>query len=272
MPRGITEQEVVDAADGLLLRGERPTVDRVRRTLGRGSPNTVNRHMAAWWKRLAEKVGAGQSLELRPPALEAAFQTIWQEALISAQAVADERLQRDRGALQKEVDALSEARSLLEAREAALAQAKALLESELSDLRGRLDQERTNARQLEAARDAALKEGAEAEKKAARLASQVEALQGRLEGNQKHFGERYAARDAEHEREVRRLKAEVERLRAAAKSDRAALAKAERELAASRGELAAVQRSEALLRDRLMPKARGTHRRRKTSPPPAASA
>jgi chromosome segregation ATPase len=270
MTRGITEQEVTAAADGLLLAGERPTIERVRRALGRGSPNTVNRHLDTWWKGLARRVGAGEGVERWPQALELAFQTLWQEALVTAQTAADGRLHSDRKALQDETDALARARAELEAREAALAQAKTLMESELAGLRDRLAQERAAGRELGAARDAATKERAEIDKKATRLASQLEVLQERMEGNQKHFTERYAARDAEHEREVRRLKSELERLREAGRSDRAALTKAERELAASRGELAAVQRSEAQLRDRLIPKARVARRRRKA--PPTASA
>ena len=57
MARGITEHDVFAAADALLVRGERPTIERVRQELGRGSPNTVNRMLDVWWARLAERLG-----------------------------------------------------------------------------------------------------------------------------------------------------------------------------------------------------------------------
>ena len=47
MERGITEEDVRGAADAIVGRGERPTIDRIRAELGRGSPNTVNRHLDA---------------------------------------------------------------------------------------------------------------------------------------------------------------------------------------------------------------------------------
>jgi hypothetical protein len=38
MPKGILHDQVIDAADTLLLAGERPTVERIRTHLGTGSP------------------------------------------------------------------------------------------------------------------------------------------------------------------------------------------------------------------------------------------
>lgn len=56
MPRGITEQDVFEAADNLLARGECPTIERVRQTLGTGSPNTVNRLLDLWWASLSKRM------------------------------------------------------------------------------------------------------------------------------------------------------------------------------------------------------------------------
>lgn len=68
MARGITEQDVLEAADALLARGERPTIERVRQELGRGSPNTVNRHLDAWWTSLAVRI-QGNTNSALPSAL-----------------------------------------------------------------------------------------------------------------------------------------------------------------------------------------------------------
>ena len=40
--RGIQEADVFAAADALLAEGQRPTIERVRLKIGRGSPNTVS--------------------------------------------------------------------------------------------------------------------------------------------------------------------------------------------------------------------------------------
>ncbi len=63
MARGISEQDVFEAADKLLARGERPTIERVRMELGRGSPNTVNRLLDGWWGSAEIRVKMPHSLE-----------------------------------------------------------------------------------------------------------------------------------------------------------------------------------------------------------------
>ena len=69
MARGITEADVFKAADTLLARGERPTIERVRQELGSGSPNTVNRHLDAWWSSLARRMQGGSSSSAVPATL-----------------------------------------------------------------------------------------------------------------------------------------------------------------------------------------------------------
>lgn len=56
MARGITESDVHAAADELVGKGERPTVERIRAHLGTGSPNTVTRWLETWWKRLGTRL------------------------------------------------------------------------------------------------------------------------------------------------------------------------------------------------------------------------
>lgn len=52
MARGVTQEQVNDAVEQLLLEGERPTIERVRAVLGTGSPNTLTRMLDHWWKGL----------------------------------------------------------------------------------------------------------------------------------------------------------------------------------------------------------------------------
>ena len=56
MARGITELDVHGAADALVAKGERPTVERVRAHLGTGSPNTVTRCLETWWQSLGSRL------------------------------------------------------------------------------------------------------------------------------------------------------------------------------------------------------------------------
>ena len=56
MARGITESDVHTAADELVGKGERPTVERIRAHLGTGSPNTVTRWLETWWNRLGTRL------------------------------------------------------------------------------------------------------------------------------------------------------------------------------------------------------------------------
>ena len=56
---GITAADVDRAADALLRAGQRPTIEKVRLEIGRGSPNTINPLLDAWWSRLAGRLDAG---------------------------------------------------------------------------------------------------------------------------------------------------------------------------------------------------------------------
>ncbi|CAN7331565.1 DNA-binding protein [Rhizobacter sp. LjRoot28] len=56
MGRGITQTDVWQAADALLLEGARPTIERVRQKIGSGSPNTVSPHLETWFKHLGARI------------------------------------------------------------------------------------------------------------------------------------------------------------------------------------------------------------------------
>ena len=54
-PRGVQLEDVWAAADAVLGLGERPTIERVRQQLGRGSPNTVGPMLDGWYGSLAKR-------------------------------------------------------------------------------------------------------------------------------------------------------------------------------------------------------------------------
>ena len=78
MARGITQDRVNQAADALLQRGQRPTIDKVRAELGTGSPNTLIRLLEIWWAGLAERLAAQARADLPgvPEPVQGAMMTL----------------------------------------------------------------------------------------------------------------------------------------------------------------------------------------------------
>jgi len=64
--RGVQQEEVWAAADTLIAAGERPTIERVRLKIGRGSPNTVSPMLEAWFATLAPRLGVAASGGAQP--------------------------------------------------------------------------------------------------------------------------------------------------------------------------------------------------------------
>ncbi|HDS1530299.1 TPA: DNA-binding protein [Stenotrophomonas maltophilia] len=107
MARGITESDVHSAADELVTKGERPTVERIRAHLGTGSPNTVTRWLETWWNRLGTRLQpARPDLEDAPAALAELAGQWWELALKHAQEAARRELASSEQALAAEREAL----------------------------------------------------------------------------------------------------------------------------------------------------------------------
>src|ERR1700675_4726669 len=82
-PRGMTGRDVELAADALPRVGERPTIEKIREKIGRGSPNTINPLLDAWWKRLASRLDAGPAaLHRLPESVAHAAEALWMQALV----------------------------------------------------------------------------------------------------------------------------------------------------------------------------------------------
>nr|WP_329030947.1 DNA-binding protein [Pseudomonas aeruginosa] len=90
MAVGVPEQEVFAAADAVLERGERPTVERVRLELGRGSPARVGALLDQWWEQLAQRLRGETRLPGLPREVAQAFIEVWQQATTLAQSVAEQ--------------------------------------------------------------------------------------------------------------------------------------------------------------------------------------
>jgi hypothetical protein len=109
----ISQEDVFGAADELLIEGHRPTIDRVRMRLGRGSPNTINDHLDAWWARLGARLRdvPGREFPQLPERVAASLQRLWNDALEGAH----EAL---KSTIEGREQSLAERESALEARQA----------------------------------------------------------------------------------------------------------------------------------------------------------
>lgn len=109
MAVGVPETEVFAAADRVLARGERPTVERVRAELGRGSPARVGQLLDTWWEALAQRLAGETRLPALPAEVAQAFKTVWNFAAAQGQAVADAAITEAQASLTQQRTALAEA-------------------------------------------------------------------------------------------------------------------------------------------------------------------
>ena len=83
--RGVSQSDVSHAADSLLRAGERPTIDKVRAKIGKGSPNTSNPLLDAWWKTLSARLDSGPAaLHRLPETVAHIAEALWMQALEEA--------------------------------------------------------------------------------------------------------------------------------------------------------------------------------------------
>ncbi|PXW98096.1 plasmid replication DNA-binding protein KfrA [Sphaerotilus hippei] len=210
--RGITETDVWNAADALLLEGARPTIERVRMKIGRGSPNTVSPHLDTWFRHLGQRIqdpGAFAAVpEVPDPVLQAA-RHFWETALATARAEHQAALDEARGQMQEQVEAAvlreAEARGLADR----AGQALASTTTELEQARTALDQLRlTQAADL-ARLDAAQARGAALEQQIEQMDAHQRAERTDLQQavrqaeDRAAATERRAALDMDRERQAR---------------------------------------------------------------------
>lgn len=109
MARGVTQEQVNEAIEQLLLAGERPTIERVRATLGTGSPNTLTRMLDTWWKGLGDRLTAQRrsaAVPDAPAAVVDAATALWEAALAAGQAHAEAAVAPERAALAEALTAM----------------------------------------------------------------------------------------------------------------------------------------------------------------------
>ncbi|NUT76893.1 plasmid replication region [Pseudomonas sp. C1C7] len=165
MAVGVPEHEVFAAADAVLARGERPTVERVRLELGRGSPARVGSLLDQWWEQLAGRLRGESRLPGLPAEVAQAFVAVWQQAIHSAQGVAERALIEQRQVLAAELEraAAVEEQARQDAAQfrhqaAQAVAARQAVELRLVDLELLLAQRKTQVEDLQQQREGLLRE------------------------------------------------------------------------------------------------------------------
>lgn len=277
--RGIQESDVFAAADALLAEGKRPTIERVRGKIGRGSPNTVSPMIERWFATLGERLAGtqarsgtatGNDAGGMPPGVRNAAKLLWETARREAGEIQRGELASARSELQAREDALAETQATLAQREDAFAQARVSLDAALA-----------SSQQTREALERQLREHAiEAHRVRTGLEDEIRrltALLAQAAEAQEQMRHEHAATVAAKDRDLRqaearhgvhekRMLAEIDRARQAAKTLQAELTKeqhrrlqgeeaAAKRLEGERGKLARVREeareAEAALRNRL---------------------
>lgn len=233
--RGIQPADVFAAADALLAEGQRPTIERVRQKIGRGSPNTVSPLLERWFATLSARM-AGTAPGSSSPANEAASvpatvqsaaQLLWDTARREAQAQEQSTQASARDELHAREEALEEGLVTLAQRETAFAQTRSSLDSALAAAQ----------QAAEALRQQLRDQAREAQRMRSDLDGQVVQLNAQLaQAMERHEAARrahdqvLAAKDQDlrqaeerHAQEHQRMLLEVDRARQATKSMEAEL-------------------------------------------------
>ena len=268
MARGISEHDVHQAADAVVLAGERPTVERIRAHLGTGSPNTVVRWLDTWWRGLGARLDeqrARLALPEAPEAVAALAGQWWALAIEHATAAAERSLATVRETLREEREALEDARGAfaqeaLALREAAAAagQAKDVAMARTDELERLVTALQSQVGEITAQRDSAEARASETDVQRRRLIEQLEALRTQVATERDSIDQHVRATEDRAHAEVdqarqearelsQRVEALIHGLRAAESSHRSELDVLRRQVSEARADAASQRaRSEAL--------------------------
>lgn len=253
--RGISEHDVWAAADTLLMSGQRPTIERIRQQLGRGSPNTVSPYLDAWFAGLGARLqgvdgGAAalpDGVAMPEPVARAALD-LWTLAISEARTALAEEAAVQRAALDARAAELAADREALEQARAVLHEQIASAETAAADARQARDEAQAQARRAEA-----LLIDAQADAVASRqsLASARDAAQAMQEAHASHRADWDAERTKLAERadaNERRLMLELDAARESIKSLQQERKQTQRQLQDTETSLAAMTEAQHEMR------------------------
>jgi hypothetical protein len=149
----ISQADVFRAADELLIEGHRPSIDRVRMRLGRGSPNTINDHMETWWTKLGSRLRdlPDRTFPQVPERVGQALQLLWNEALEGAHETLQSALLEREEAIAHQEQVLESRTLQLADREQVVGTRAAAIEESLGLVREQLSAANQRAENLETA-------------------------------------------------------------------------------------------------------------------------
>ncbi|WP_082036840.1 DNA-binding protein [Pseudomonas rhodesiae] len=215
MAVGVLENDVFAAADAVLARGERPTVERVRLHLGRGSPARVGGLLDQWWARLAERLNAATRLPTLPTEVAEAFVAVWQQSIYLAHGVAEQALTEQRQVMIAEharvaaAEELAREDAVLARQLATIAQAaQQVSETRLTDLELLLEQRVKQIQDLQHQCDSILRDRGDTQQRNQILQRELRAL--RLKAEEERISQDAYVRSVEDRahREVDRAREE----------------------------------------------------------------
>lgn len=133
---GIGFADVEKAADALLREGTRPTLERIRTRIGRGSPNTIQPLLDRWWKSLSARLDAGPAaLHRIPESVVHVVEALWLRLLAEARIRADQERSSEAAAQSADRQTLEVRSYVLSLREGELEERLRQREDELARLR-----------------------------------------------------------------------------------------------------------------------------------------
>jgi chromosome segregation ATPase len=250
MAIGVPEGDVFAAADAVLARGERPTVERVRQELGRGSPARVGGLLDKWWTSLAARIKGESRLPALPSDVAQAFSSVWQQAVQFAQVAAEAALAGQRQVLNEErlrVGQVEEQARQETAASTKLAanetKARMVVEARLADLALLLDQRQGQIDAVQGRCNDAIRERDLAREQAQELQVRLEEL--RLKTEHERIGQAEYVRAVENRahREVDHLRQEIKASGSQLKMKDRELAQLQRRINTVQAELNAAQQT-----------------------------
>lgn len=229
MPRGITQEQVDQAADAIVATGERPTVEKIRNRLGTGSPNTVTRMLDGWRQGLSERLRQVSLLPELPDEVGQAMTALWTQALQHARAQAQQELQAEHEALQRATADLDARASEVAAKLAAMqddvarsSEAARLAAAEVKAQRQLIERLESENQDRAQERERLLAENQALSVTAAELRKQAQHMETRMTGERERWQQHiHMVEDRSHE--------QVDRARVDLKAARAELAEARKQ-------------------------------------------
>lgn len=234
--RGVQQEDVGQAADALIAEGLRPTIERVRQKIGRGSPNTVSPLLDVWFSTLAVRLGLDGSPSgegCLPEQVQQAAGLLWNAALESARQEATEALTQahqiladDRMTLTQRENNFEQQKQVLLARQLASEETLQMTRHQLGEITVRLEESGLTLERRERDIDA-LRE------KLTLQETERASEQRRSEENSQRHAEERARLEARASANERRLLEELDRERQEVKRLKAATLEQERRAAAA---------------------------------------